>query len=309
MKHKHHFLILISFLLFLFSCKKKEEAAPLPSLTEYLQSQTDLSLFNTALDQAQLQLFKNGPGPFTWFAPTNAAFAAAGINADSINRMKPGDLSYIILYHMINTRFASNEMVAQNSFPRTTQMGAALYVGRRSTDFFINGATITSADNEVAGGLVHKINRILIPPALTGNLQVVLSRTGQHSLFIAALTRATGNRWTQFSTTSVFTILAPTDAAMNNAGLTSAVIATTTPAKLDSIVRYHYFNSTRLFTNDFVSNTQTPQTALGAGRTITALNNGNQLRGKNNTAPVNLTVKDIHATNGVVHIIDGVLNY
>jgi uncharacterized surface protein with fasciclin (FAS1) repeats len=289
------------------SCKKTDDTPLYPTLVSYLQSQNDLSLFAASMDRAGLQSFKDGPGPFTWFAPTNDAFAAAGITLDSINKMKAGDISYLMMYHLVNASFASNEMVAQNSFPRTTQLGIPVYIGRKGADYFVNGSKITSIDNRVSNGYVHKINRINLPPLYTGTVQAILTKTGQHSLFIAALTKA--GRWAQLSTTSVFTVLAPTDNAMLAAGLTSAAITAAPVAKVDSIVRYHYFGSIRLFSNDFGTNVETPQTALGAGKTITSLESGNKLKGKTNIAPVNVTVKDILGSNGVVHIIDGVLSY
>jgi uncharacterized surface protein with fasciclin (FAS1) repeats len=302
-----YFLLLVVTGLAFAGCKQTNDTPVYPTISSYLQSQSDLSLFNAAIERAGLQAFKDGPGPFTWFAPTNDAFAAAGITLDSINRMKSGDISYILMYHLVNASFASNEMVAQNSFPRTTQLGQPVYIGRKGADYFVNGSRITSIDNRVANGYVHKINRINLPFLFTGNMQAILTKTGQHTLFIAALTRA--NRWAALSTTAVFTILAPTDNAMTAAGLTSAVIAATPVAKVDSIVRYHYFGSSRLFSNDFGTNVETPQTALGAGKTITSLESGNKLKGKTNVTPVNVTVKDILGSNGVIHIIDGVLSY
>ncbi len=299
-------IILFSVCFVLYSCTKNETKAVYPTLAAYLQSQTDLSIFSAAVDRAGLQAFKEGPGPFTWFAPTNDAFNAAGVTLDSVNKMKPGDISYILMYHLVNASFPTIDMIAQNSFPRNTPIGP-VYIGRKGVDFFVNGSRITSADNRVANGIVHKLNKINLPTLFTGNLQSILTRSGQHNLFIAALTKA--GRWSQLSTTSVFTILAPTDNAMTAAGLTASAITAAPTAKVDSIVRYHYFGSLRLFSNDFGTNAETPQTALGAGRTITSLDNGNKLKGKNNATAANVTTKDILGTNGVVHVIDAVLNY
>ena len=70
----------------LFSCKKDDQPQTLVSMDAFLQSKTELSMFTTAINKAQLQSFKDGPGPFTWLAPTNAAFTAAGITSDSLNK-------------------------------------------------------------------------------------------------------------------------------------------------------------------------------------------------------------------------------
>jgi uncharacterized surface protein with fasciclin (FAS1) repeats len=307
MKHyKHTLIICSSILLFFAACKKNKTTDPLPSLTEYIGKNADVSIFNAAIEKAGLQSFKNGGGPFTWFMPTNAAFQSIGINEDSVGRMTQGIASYFVTYHIVNARFTTQDMIALYSFPRTTLQGNAIYTGGDAGVFYVNGIKIISADNEVAGGIVHKIDKFMTPLPLIGTIQSMLTRTGQHTLFIAALTKA--NRWAQFSGTTAYTVVAPTDAAMTNAGLTSAAITAATVGKVDSIVRYHYFNSSRLFTNDF-ANKETPQTALGAGRTLIASGNGLFLKGKTNTGPANITTANLLGTNGVVQIIDGVLKF
>jgi uncharacterized surface protein with fasciclin (FAS1) repeats len=305
---KNRIIVLFSlFLMVIFdACKKEEAAVALPTFSEYMASNNNLSIFNAAIDKAGLGDFKNGNGPFTWLVPNNDAMAAIGVTLDSVNRMPQGIASYFVTYHLINSKFATFEMVADNSFAKGTQQGGSVYIGRNGNSFFVNGSKIINPDAATSGGLVHTINRVNIPPQLVGNIQSILNRTGQHSLFIAALNKA--GKWTQFATTTTFSVLAPTDIAMTNAGLTAAAIAAAPTSKVDSIVRYHYFNSVRLFSNDFGTK-ETPQTALGAGRTISSLENGIKLKGKTNNSPVLITQNDLLGTNGVVHIIDGVLKF
>jgi uncharacterized surface protein with fasciclin (FAS1) repeats len=305
---KKIFLVILASIT-LFGCKKDEETIQLKTLNEYLASNPDVSIFNAAIDKAGLQTFKNGGGPFTWFMPNNTALTSIGITLDSLNRMSAGSASYFVTYHLLNTGLQTKDMIAQNSIARATQQGSPVYVGSSNGVFFVNGNKILSPDNVLSNGVVHVIGKVNIPVNLVGNIQAILSRTGQHSLFIAALTKTT--RWTLFSGTTAYTVVAPTDAAMTSVGLTSAAILAApggTNSRLDSIVRYHYFNSARFFSNDF-GNKITAQTALGAGRTIQASENGSKLKGKNNASPINITSKDILGTNGVVHIVDGVLNY
>ena len=303
---KYNIFIFLSISVLFAACKKEEKVQTLPTLTEFINNNSDVSIFNAAIEKAGLQSYKNGGGPFTWFMPTNTGLQSIGITADSVNKMTQGVASYFVTYHLINARFSTNDMIALYTFPRNTVQGTPIYTGGGEGAFFVNGIKITSPNNELSNGLVHKINNSLNPVNLVGNIQNMLTRTGQHTLFIAALTKA--NRWTQFSGTTAFTVLAPTDAAMTTAGLGSAAITTATVGRLDSIVRYHYFNSSRLFTNDF-GNKETPQTALGAGRTITASGNGMLLKGKTNTVPANITTANLLGINGVVQIIDGVLRF
>ena len=306
-KYKYSLIICLSLSILFLACKKDDAVEPFPTLAAYITKNTDVSTFNAAVEKAGLQSFKNGGGPFTWFMPTNAAMQAAGITEDSVARMTQGVASFFATYHIVNARFATQDMIALYSFPRNTLQGSAIYTGGGETGgFYVNGIKIVSPDNEIIGGLVHKIEKVMVPLPTVGNIQAILNKTGQHALFIAALVKA--NRWTQFSSATAYTVLAPTDAAMTSAGLTSAVISSSTMGRIDSIVRYHYFNSSRLFTNDF-GNKETPQTALGAGRTITASGNGMIFKGKTNAAPVNVTTANLLGINGVVHIIDGVLRF
>ncbi len=306
----YKYFLFLTTTIILFSCKKDDQPQTLVSMDAFLQSKTELSMFTTAINKAQLQSFKDGPGPFTWLAPTNAAFTAAGITSDSLNKLTSGDISYLLMYHLINDAVFTRDMIAQNSFPRATQLGNSgstqVFLGQFNNEFFVNGTKIVSPDNRVTNGIIHAINRFHTPPVINGNIQALLNSTGQHSLFIAALTRA--NRWAQLATTSVFTVFAPTDAAMTAAGHTTSSIATSTVGRMDTLVRYHYFNNLRLFSNDF-GNKVSPQTALGPGRTITASANGTKLKGRSNPSTIDITLTDRLGTNGVVHHLNGVLRY
>lgn len=314
MKRLLNFAFFFAATFLLVSCEKEKEAkAPEYTPTmEFLRSQPNLSTYTAAIEKAQLEAYTEGPGPFTYFAPTNEAFTAAGITMDSLNRMTSGAINYLLQYHILNSLFTKSDLLgAQVSVSRGTQIGntasTQVFVGNGASDSaYINGANILKADNMVSSGVVHVINEFLIPPVFKGNMQSLLQNTGQHSIFIAALTKA--NRWATIAGTGPFTVLAPTDAAMNAAGLTLAAINAAPMARVDSIVRYHYFSGARYFTNDF-GDRVSAQTALGVNRTLKASNNGRQIAGRLNTTPVNLTRRNVLGTNGVLHIIDGVLLY
>ena len=303
------FLFLITAIV-LFSCKKDENAQASPSLDTFLKSKPNLTIFTAALEKAQLQSFITGPGPFTWFAPTDEAFQASLVTMDSLNRMTAGQANYFIQYHLVNALVRTVDMVAQNSFPRGSQLGATtagnIYLGQLNDSFYVNGSTLVSPDNKVSSGVVHIINRLSIPPNLKGNIQTILNSTGQHSLFIAALTR--GGRWAALGTTSAFTVFAPTDVAMTAAGYTAVSIGAATVGKMDSLVRYHLFSGTRIFTND-IGNVTTTGTFLGPTQTLKGSSNGRRIKGAGNANPFDITKPDILGTNGVVHIINGILQF
>lgn len=289
----------------MFSSCAKDEVVTFPTFDEFVKGQSNLTMFAKAVEKASLQDFKNGIGPFTWFAPTDAAFTAAGITTDSLNRMTPSAISYLMTYHLINAQYITENMVAVSSISRTTQMGAALYNGSFNTNYFVNGGKLESVDNKLSNGFMHITDKFLTPPQLKGNIPSILASTGQHTLFIAALIKA--GLFATLSTTSIFTVMAPTDAAMNAAGYTTAFIAATPAAALIPLMRYHYFNSVRLFTNDFAADVTTIATAGGPSTSLLTSSNGTMVKGKGNATPVTITTSDILGTNGVVHIINGVL--
>ena len=314
MKRIFNFALFIAATFLMVSCEKEEDNT-IPEYTptmEFLRSQSNLSMYTAAIEKAQLQAYTEGPGPFTYFAPTNEAFMAAGITTDSLNRMTSGAINYLLQYHILNSLFVKQDLLgAQFSFSRGTQIGntasTQVFVGTGGGDSaYINGVNILKPDNMVSSGVVHVINEFLQPPVFKGNMQSLLQNTGQHSIFIAALTKA--GRWATIAGTGPFTVLAPTDAAMNAAGLSLSAINAASTARVDSIVRYHYFSGARYFTNDFGDRVST-QTALGVNRTLKASNNGRRIAGKMNTTPVNLVRRNILGTNGVLHVIDGVLLY
>jgi uncharacterized surface protein with fasciclin (FAS1) repeats len=303
---KYTFLFMLSAAM--VSCDKdKDKEADAPTLDTYLKGEAQLSMFSKALDKAGLESFKNGVGPFTWFVPTNDAFTAALITEDSLNKMTPGQINYLLMYHLVNAKLSSGDMVAVNSTPRSTQLGSGngqIYIASLNNENYINGSKVIKRDNAVSNGYVHVINRFNVPPVLKGNLQGVLRTTNNHTLFIEALTRA--NLWTTLGSASVFTVFAPTDEAMTAAGYTSSSIAATPVATLAAAMRYHYILNIRLFSND-LNRASIPATAAGSSSYLTTSENGTKVKGKNNIAAVSIVTPNILGTNGVVHVIDGVL--
>jgi uncharacterized surface protein with fasciclin (FAS1) repeats len=296
------------------SCKKEDDIPVYPSFDEYVKSQTDLSTYAAAFAKAQLNDFKSGPGPFTYLAPTNAAFTNAGITADSLNKMSAGAVSYILTYHMLAsstnppTPVTTLDMNAPVSVSRSTQLpGILAYNGTSSGKFFVNGAEIVGPDNRINNGVIHKINRVNVPPALRGNIQTILGATGRHSLFIALLTRA--GQWAQL-TGGTFTVLAPNDAAMTAAGApfnSTTTINAMPVADAQRFARYHLFSGARLFSNDFKDGL-TPSTLQGPGRTIAVRQNGTKLRGAQNSSDIDFgAFRDYFGTNGVVQELAGLL--
>lgn len=252
-------------------------------------------------------LLSNGPNDngLTLFAPTNDAFTAAGITdlsavADIVDA--------VLAYHVIDGTIMK-DMLPTSGFPATEvpTLGGNIYVTNNGGDVSINGSTtVTATDIPGSNGVVHVINRTLVPP--TQDIVEIVSEfagasTPEFTLLAAALTKAGLIGTLQGD--GPFTVFAPTDAAFLAAGVNQAFIDAAAPADLIPILTHHVVEpSVYVFSSD-VADGLVPM-LNGTDVTISGLT---ILDGGGNTPPANLvpSLLDVHATNGVIHVIDKVL--
>ena len=126
---------------------------------------SNLSTLVAALREADLLTTLQGSGPFTIFAPTNDAFAAlaAQLGVSTGDLLAQSNLEDILLYHVINGRVEAddldNDLVAETA----TADGLRVVFARSGSTVMVNDATITSADIETGNGIVHVIDKVLLP--------------------------------------------------------------------------------------------------------------------------------------------------
>lgn len=124
--------------------------------------------FNTlvkALQSAGLTDTLSKGGPYTLFAPTDAAFAQLPPGQldswmKSENREK---LQKILKYHVVDGRITADQL-KQNRTLKTME-GATLTVKEQNGKWYVNDAMIESANMDAANGVIHSINKVLTPPA------------------------------------------------------------------------------------------------------------------------------------------------
>jgi len=103
-----------------------------------------------------------GSGPFTVFAPTDAAFAA--IQSDVDNLLKPenkAQLSKILTYHVVSGKTLAADL--KDGQMITTVEGTTLKVTITNGKVMINGANVISADIPASNGVIHVIDKVLMP--------------------------------------------------------------------------------------------------------------------------------------------------
>jgi uncharacterized surface protein with fasciclin (FAS1) repeats len=123
--------------------------------------------FNTlakALTVAGLVETLKGPGPFTVFAPTDAAFAkipAAALNALLADKAK---LTAVLTYHVVPGAVMAGQVVGLSE--ATTVQGGKVSIRVVDGKVVLNGnSTVTATDIKAKNGVIHVIDTVLMPPA------------------------------------------------------------------------------------------------------------------------------------------------
>jgi transforming growth factor-beta-induced protein len=240
-----------------------------------------------ALTKAGLVDALKGDGPFTVFAPTDAAF-------DALEKEKPGtvaglsdeQLKQVLQYHVISGA-AVKAADLENGQLAKTLAGPVLAVDLSGDKPKINGATVTSADVAASNGVIHVIDKVILPP---GDIIEVATAAGQFGKLAAALTSA--GLVDTLKGAGPFTVFAPTDAAFDK--LSSAP----TGDALKTTLLYHVVAGT-LGPLDLKEN-GAAVTAAGSP-VLFSLKDGAKI----NAAAISVT--NVVAKNGVIHVIDTVI--
>lgn len=286
-----------------------------------------------AADPSILELLANPDANVTVFAPTDAAFAAAlealGVSAEDL-LADTELLNNVLLYHVAPGSFDAASVVALNGALLGTMLNeTALAVSVDGDAVKVNDSTVVAADVMAANGVVHVIDAVLLPemgddmmaedmggemmePA--GNIAEVViasteAETPEFATLLAAVQAADPAILATLTGAGPYTVFAPTDAAFAAAlealGLTAEELLADT-ATLTSVLAYHvvpgHFAAETVVAVAGEEGGVNVATALpGTSVNIVASDMGVMV---NNA---NVVTTDVHATNGIIHVIDAVL--
>mgnify|MGYP004701289385 CR=1 FL=1 len=115
----------------------------------------------TAVKAAELVDTLKGPGPFTVFAPNDAAFAK--VPADTLNGLlaDKAALSNVLTYHVVSGKVMAADVVKLTS--ATTVQGQKLTIEVKDGQVFVDGAKVISTDIETSNGVIHVIDSVVLP--------------------------------------------------------------------------------------------------------------------------------------------------
>ncbi len=267
-----------------------------PSVVEIIVDSENHTVLEAAVIAAELADDLSGEGPFTVFAPTDAAFAAlpAG-TVETLLQDPTGELAQILLYHVVGGEAFSTDLSDGQMI--TTLQGSDVMVTINDNGVFINDAMVTVADIDASNGVVHVIDAVILPPSAPSVVEIIVD-SENHTVLEAAVIAA--ELADDLSGEGPFTVFAPTDAAFAAlpAGTVETLLQDPT-GDLATILLYHVVGA-EVFSTD-LSDGQMATTLQGEDVTVTINNDGVFI----NDAMV--TVADIDASNGVVHVIDAVL--
>ncbi len=137
------------------------------SVYNYIAANDSLATLEAALLSANLDTTLQGTGPFTIFAPSDAAFD--NLPAGTLNALlatPESTLTDILLYHVVAGDLTSTQLSDTSSV--STVQGSTVSIDTSGDTLTLNGsAAVVSADNDAGNGTVHIIDEVLLPTGIT----------------------------------------------------------------------------------------------------------------------------------------------
>lgn len=247
----------------------------------------------TAIQTAGLEDTLKGEGPYTVFAPTDEAFNELPDGVLDSLLADQEALTQVLTYHVVDGRLLAADIVGVSSV--TTLEGGSLSVSTTDGTTMIGPAEVTQVDIECSNGVIHVIDKVLIPDGIMDIVQ-----TAQYyglSTLVTAID--TAGLTSTLATDGPYTVFAPTNAAFDALpeGALDSLLAD--PGALAQVLTYHVVSG-EISSEELA--TQTSLTTLEGSTLTISTNGGIQVNGANVIPP------EIGCSNGVVHVIDEVLS-
>ena len=279
---------------------------------DIIQTALDNGNFNTlaaALTAADLVAPLQGEGPFTVFAPTDAAFAALPEGTvESLLRPENKDtLTTILTYHVVSGKVAAADVVKLDS--ATSLNGQPIAIEKDQGGVRVAGAQVTMTDIQCGNGIIHVIDAVMMPA--TDDIVETAMAAGNFTTLAAALDAA--GLVETLKGEGPFTVFAPPNSAFAKLpeGTVETLLLPENKETLSAVLTYHVVAG-EVMAADLVQaitdngGTYTITTVNGADLTASIVD-GNVILTDATGATATVTATDIDASNGVVHLIDTVV--
>ena len=238
-------------------------------------------------------------GPFTVFAPTDAAFAKVPKATLDALAENPAQLKSVLLYHVVPGKVMASDVVKLTS--AKTLEGRTVAIKVVDGSVYVDKAKVTTPDVTASNGVIHVVDSVLIPKAAPAapakNIVQTAVAAGQFKTLASLLTKAGLAATLQGK--GPFTVFAPTDAAFAKVPKATLAALGKDNAKLRAVLLYHVVKG---------KVTAAQAMKLRSAKTL----NGKPLAirvsaGKVLVGGATVTRADVMASNGVIHVINKVL--
>ena len=295
-------IVAILFITPFMSCGDDDTNEPAEqSIVEIATSDAQFSILVSALSRVGLVSVLEGNGPFTVFAPTNAAFQAAGIDLDALSDEA---LTEVLLYHVLGAEVMSTDIAdgqtyvttAAQTGPGNTQL--SMLIEKTAAGVKINNAaTVTTADVDATNGVIHIVDAVILPLNVVGHA----AANSNFTSLIATIGAASGDLATVLSGTGPFTVFAPTNSAFD---AIASVTAGLDADQLAKVLTYHVVSGN--VRSGALSDGLSVATVNGESFTVNISGSSVTLTDANGGVSTVL-LTDVQAINGVIHVIDQVI--
>ena len=279
-------------------CQDADAQKPSKNIVQIAQDAGQFQTLVAAVQAAGLAKTLSGKGPFTVFAPTDAAFQKLGKKAiaDLLLPQNKDKLTAILTYHVASGNLMAAKVVGQKTI--ATLQGDALPVKASDAGVTIGTAKVVTTDIVGSNGVIHVIDTVLVPD-LRPNLVEAANQAGQFATLLAAA-KAAGLADT-LANGGPFTVFAPTDEAFARLGKETItdLLWPENKKKLAAILSHHV-----------VAGVVPSQKAIKLTEAATLSGQPLKLEFDGKVLQVGgakVITADVEAKNGVIHVIDTVL--
>jgi uncharacterized surface protein with fasciclin (FAS1) repeats len=142
--------------------------SPSPALGDIVATADAAGSFTTlitAVKAAGLVETLQGAGPFTVFAPTDAAFAALPAGTLDSLLANPEALKKVLLYHVVSGKVTADQVVGLTS--ATSVEGSPITIAVKDGKVYLNdSAQVVTTDVMASNGVIHVIDKVILPPGM-----------------------------------------------------------------------------------------------------------------------------------------------
>ncbi len=274
------------------------------STIDQLKNTKGLSTLATAVEAAGLADTLRTGGPFTIFAPDNAAFdlLPAGTLAELVKPQNKAQLAAILGVHVVAGRYSAGDL-QRSSADLKSIGGQSLRIGRQNGRVTVNGAGVRQADIVSSNAVIHIIDTVLPVPAVLGQSNAIeqAKLTPNLKTFVAAVEAA--GLTSALQAPGPITLFVPDDIAFELVGKDAAknLLKPENKATLVTLLQGHAVSGRYTAADLAKLKPAELKTLSGTTLSFSARN------GRTTVNKAGVVKGDIAISNGVIHIIDTVL--